>query len=254
MFDPENDIPKKQKVIDEFKNNKDKRQLVIILGVLNHWTSVIISKDPVLNDYLNINITNKQFYFYFLDSLNVEIFKCTNDEEISCYVKNLNEEKIEIGKKAMTEFEIKCFNIWFKDITLVLSLLDKLLTTSYSLEEYFIEKNIEGFVNYIVKEKLNWNTKEDCMNLYNLIKDKINPLVVRDETLGLADFFNFDGKKIRIFNSELYNKCINCFDSCQNLKKNYLKFKSELLDEEDWYLNEFFDLINSLNKYLKRNN
>lgn len=229
-----------QNEIDEFKNNSKLNFLVVVLGIINHWTALVIKKDSTK--------MNLKYEYFFLESLGMEPFKFSNAEEVRNYIEDFDMKNKSIGIKGMEKFYKDMFFMWFHDCKEVLELFVLLMITNYDVKEFYLENNIARLVNTVLDAKIGHETVEDSGKLLKLLFDKLQPIVIREETLGLIEKFDFDIKKIKAYNAGLYKKLWVLFEENGKMYKNFDKHRNQIKDENysHWTLLEHFNIIETM--------
>lgn len=213
---------------------------MIVLGIINHWTALVIKKDT--------SKLKLKYEFFFLESLGMEPFKVLNAEEVRSFIEEFDKKNISIGIKGMEKFYKDMFFMWFHDCKEVLELFVLLMNTDYDVKEFYLENNIARLVDTILDSKIGHETLEDSEKLLKLLFDKLQPIVIREETLDLIEKFNFDIRKIKAYNASLYKKLWVLFEENSKMYKNFDKHRSQIKDENysHWTLLEHFNIIETM--------
>lgn len=224
-----NEIKEIQKKINHFISDNEVKFLVIILGITNHWTGMVIMKQK-----------DNSYKCYFLESLNEQPYLSylKDKESIKNYVEIFNKDKNSKGVKNMSEFDKDMFCCWFSDVKKAHNLIYKLFNKSgFSLIEYFVEKNWNCFCNYLLNAKI-----ENVKDLIILLNDKIHPLVVRNDTLEIMITENMSFESLKIFNFELFENIVKCVNLSIYYREN---FSNSLVEKGDdrWMLNVFYNFM-----------
>lgn len=65
--------------------------------------------------------------FKYFDSLNLDIFNLSNEDEIEYFVEKRNQEKVKNGNNPFTPFLRKIFTQWIKDINSIIRILYRVI-------------------------------------------------------------------------------------------------------------------------------
>lgn len=238
-----------QNKIEAFKTNSNKQMLIVFLGIINHWTALVITK----NYNLNKESLDSPFNYFFLESIGLNPFPFNSENEVSSAIEDFDNSNLQIGIKPMEDFFKKMFCMWMHDTKIILKLFVLLMTTNYDIKEFYIESNLRRFVDFILKGNLKHKTLEDINSLVKFIFDKVHPHVIEKETLVIIEEFNFNVSKIKIYNKKLYDDLHVVFKLNDLLYDNFNKFRNKVEDKNDshWALLKFFNLIKMLEGYFR---
>lgn len=205
------DILSIQLNIDNFKNNEQKKYLALILGVVNHWSSLIIEKQ-----------LNNTYKFYYLDSIGVNPFMFNSTNEILGKVDLISQHSKNKGYKEISKFHKEMFSFWFVDLKVLFNLISKCLNSDYQLIEFLIEQNFNRFFNSLLKENFYKENESELDKINSWILDRCHPMVVRNDTLTLIYDINYDFSKLKVKN-EFKNKLMKSISIKNSIYNEYLK-------------------------------
>jgi hypothetical protein len=176
-------------------------------------------------------------------------FDFESPEEVKDFIEDFDNKNKSIGIKGMEKFYKDMFFMWFHDCKEVLNLFVKIMWfDSYDLKEFYLENNIRRLVYTVLDSKIGYDSVEDCEKLLKLLFDKLQPMVIKEETLGLIEKFNFDIKRIQLYNKVLFDKLLILFDLNEKMYINFDKHRKQIKDENysHWTLLEHFNIIQTM--------
>lgn len=215
--------------------------LVVVLGIINHWTALVITKDST-------NISSR-YNFFFLESLGMDPFHFTNIEDVRSFIEEFDLKNKSIGIKGMEKFYKDMFFMWFHDCKEVLNLFVLLVfKDGYNIKEFYLENNITRLVDTVLESNIGHETVEDSEKLIKLLFDKLQPMVIREETIGLIEKFKFDLRGVKAFNLPLYKKLWVLFELNEKMYLNFDKHRDKIKDENwsHWTILEHFNIIQTM--------
>ena len=161
-------------------NTQDKEKiLIILLGIVNHWTILILHKN---------NNNNNNIDIYYLDSRNSpEIFK-----SLELFDKQSNDSKTKIEKnkeiyiqkeidkknKKMSNWCITCLEEWYDSINKSIIIIFKILKNKMNLLNYIIDNKIKMLINsFISKTNIDLNNIENGIKISTSINNYIDKIL-----------------------------------------------------------------------------
>ena len=123
-----------QKQIDTFMNHLDSKPIKLFafqLACTCHWVSLLVA------------VVNKQIFFYYFDSKNIDCYGL-NAEQIASLVNKINLERAQVGKPLWCEFKKTCQMESMKDINILLKLIPDIFMKKTSIYEYIFNTLFKG--------------------------------------------------------------------------------------------------------------
>ena len=179
-------------------NSQDKEKiLIILLGIVNHWTILILHKTNNNNNN-NINI-------YYLDSRNspeifksLELFDKQSNDSKSKIEKNKEiyiQKEIDKKNKKMSNWWVTCLKEWYDSINISIIIIFKILRNKMNLLNYIIDNKIKMLINsFISKTNIDLNNIENEIKMidnnnnyidkiWSWIKEEYHPAFFKDNIL-----------------------------------------------------------------------
>lgn len=254
------DLQEAMKTFREYNKKGQKLVYVMLLGITNHWSILILEND------------NSNIKFYYLDSKNSNVFNIEDNQNDvlmtnnPTYLKNDNTcilnldinkkyedfaEKIyaDIAKyrKPLDGWFKKCYIQWLHDINLTVDLFYRIIYENYSLCEFFLESVLDRFVKTF--EEYN-SLKLDNKTINSIINVKIiSKEAIRDYKSRLILWLNVEYHP-KIINVDIYGT-IKSFEYDKFIEKMpiYPQFKNLLIFS--LYLKNFIYIDNWWSKKLE---
>ena len=202
------------------KNETNYNILIILLGIVNHWSILILKKNNKKNEIKK----------YLLDSRNLpEIFEInlTDENAVQNLVNKLINRNIIYNKKEPSYIWTTFLRQWIIDINNSLNIIFDILMNKYSIYELILNQIINEFCeNFIKNDNIDkfisveyhpQYFKEDILKILNEFKyiNKINLLNKGENFLKIFEKINFyinnniniNKEKIEIYNK--YKEIIN---------------------------------------------
>ena len=209
--------------------NKNDKIIFLYIGLTEHWILVIY------DSFYKNNFIEMDSYLGTKDIINM---KYLDNQEIEQFIKKTNDEIIQVKRKPLSKYQIKQFKNSIEDTQRVLYKLNNiLLSNEFSLEESIMEEKCFSFLENFKKIKFN---KDDDNKLEGL---KIICDWFGKEYLSKwlkEDFFDIF-KKLGINKQNCKNTGIQqFFDLIEDLKK-YLSDNIKLIKENE---NDIIQVVN----------
>mmetsp|Transcript_28109 Transcript_28109/g.29304 ORF Transcript_28109/g.29304 Transcript_28109/m.29304 type:complete len:544 (-) Transcript_28109:53-1684(-) len=133
-------IKQMQQVIDGFRLSKQPYNiLVLVLGITNHWSVLILEKN--YND-------GYQVKFNYMDSKQIEeLFTLNLDStRIETFINEREAHKKEYKIPAANKWQLNLFQQWFQDLNMIINIVRDLLTGKVILERLILEDYLENVI------------------------------------------------------------------------------------------------------------
>jgi hypothetical protein len=207
------------KDIIEFQSNVDvfisssytnmNQYCVVLMGVTNHWTILIVEKD-----------NNDRYNYYHLDSRNVPHVFGMKDKER--FIKeSIIRSELYCGCKPL-EWWVYCLPIWVDDINRSMNILGKIFTKKVTLYDVYIEQCLkemiclyEEFVgcglNNVeegnINEEIMWKTKE-------WLEKKYHPVIFKESVVNNVEAFKERVNKNNVEGWMKFRKWLEIVEKC----------------------------------------
>ena len=128
------DIIEFQNNVNEFTSSHTNQYCIVLMGITNHWTILIVEKTG--ND--------KEYNYYHLDSRNVPNVFGMKDKE-SFIKESIKRSELYCGSKPV-EWWVYCLSIWVDDINMSMNILGKIFTNAVTLYDVYIEQCLKEMI------------------------------------------------------------------------------------------------------------
>ena len=207
-----NDIIEFQSNVDVFISSSYTNQYcVVLMGVTNHWTILIVEKTGNDNN-------NSKYNYYYLDSRNVPYVFGMKDKER--FIKeSIIRSELYCGCKPV-EWWVYCLPIWVDDINRSMNILGKVFTKKVTLYDVYIEQCLkemiclyEEFVgcelNNVEKgnEELMCKTKE-------WLEKKYHPVIFKESVVNNVEAFKERVNKDNVEGWMKFRKWLEIVEGC----------------------------------------
>lgn len=156
--------------ISEFNSSKKNYNLlVLIMGITNHWSVLILEKSKIGHFKTN---------YYYLDSKMItQIFSFNNETKLIdefIIKRELNKQRYNI--KLNSEWKNNLLKQWFKDVHMIVSIVNGIVDGRVSLKKIIYENNLE---NQIIEFELRMGVDIRGYNQKTLKNKSINQLKLK---------------------------------------------------------------------------
>jgi hypothetical protein len=203
-----NEIVSLQESIDKFISAENKEVvLCIMLGVTNHWTTLLAHKYNSFTEY------------FFMDSRNVPYLNYTEDQ-IAQHVEESNQKRREDGRKILTPFQIMINKQSVADLQRTLEILMNCLLGNTTLPSVVIEDKI----GYMLENYYMIEAEDEYMRLLTFLNSGFPATFIEGEYIRLL--MRFDKKYIPIEIMERVEIWYGCIEA--DLKNRRVKGHVEI--------------------------
>lgn len=269
------DIIKLQESLNYFKTYRGDKKLiyVILLGITNHWSVLLLEND------------NEKITFNYLDSTNINVFMLKTVDDVNenlsfltgnssssiTELENMNKEIEKFADRSIAEISVyrpfsnawfrKCYIQWMSDINITIKYFFKILFEDFTLYHVVVEGGLIRLAATF-EEYVGINLSEDAFIEKNEekifeIKEKLllwlnveyHPTTIHDDILNPISKFKFteEVKKLKC-----YLKIFNWLNFCKKIQssihnKNWLHEEKDIEERErDELIDRFYEILNEL--------
>ena len=205
------DIIEFQNKVNAFTSHANTNQYcVVLMGITNHWTILIVEKTANENEY----------NYYHLDSRNVpNVFGMKDKERFIS--ESIKRSELYCGSKPV-DWWVYCLPIWVDDLNMSMNILGKVFANKVTLYDVYIEQCLkemiclyEEFVGCELKNVGDWEMNEELIQTTKeWLEKKYHPVIFTESIVNNVAAFKEKVNKNNVEGWREFRKWLQIVERC----------------------------------------